>query len=79
MIAIFRSEALGFHRLTSEAESELSDFFRGSRILPLNETIAQRAVSLRQQRRMGLGDAIIGATAMVHNLTFVTHNTGDFR
>ena len=28
---------------------------------------------------MGLGDAIIAATAMVHNLTLVTHNTEDFR
>ena len=28
---------------------------------------------------MGLGDSIIAATAMTHNLTLVTHNTEDFR
>ena len=37
-----------------------------TRILPLTDTIADRAISLRQQRRMGLGDAIIAATAVIH-------------
>ena len=40
---------------------------------------SNQAIALRQQRRMGLGDAIIAATAIVHNLTLVTHNTEDFR
>ena len=72
-------EALGFHRLTTDAGRHISEFFRGSRILPLTDPIAQQAVSLRQQRRMGLGDSIIAATAITHNLTLVTHNTEDFR
>ena len=50
-----------------------------SEILPLSLTIAEQAASLRQQRRMGLGDAIIAATAMTHGLALVTHNTEDFR
>lgn len=72
-------EALGYHRLTADAEDYIMDFFRGSSVLPLSDAVAQEAVSLRQQRRMGLGDAIIAATAMVHGLALVTHNTGDFR
>lgn len=72
-------EALGYQRLTEDARIQLTEFFEGARILPLTDTIAQQAVALRQQRRMGLGDAIIAATAMVHNLTLVTHNTEDFR
>lgn len=72
-------EAHGYQRLTEDARIQLTEFFEGARILPLTDTIAQQAVALRQQRRMGLGDAIIAATAMVHNLTLVTHNTEDFR
>ena len=72
-------EALGFHSLTDDAEDYIANLFRGSHILPLTDTIAQQAVSLRQQRRMGLGDSIIAATAMTHNLALITHNTEDFR
>ena len=72
-------EALGYHKLTAGAEDYITYLFRGSQILPLSDQIAQQTVTLRQQRRMGLGDAIIAATAMVHELALVTHNTEDFR
>ena len=72
-------ECYGFQRMVQEERDELDGFFRNTRILPLTDTIAGRAISLRQQRRMGLGDAIIAATAVTHNLTLVTHNTEDFR
>ena len=47
--------------------------------MPLTDAVAEQAINLRQQRRMGLGDSIIAATAITHNLTLVTHNTEDFR
>ena len=71
-------EALGFHRLTREAESGISEYLNRCQILPLSDNIAEQAILLRQRRRMGLGDAIIASTALVHNLTLVTHNTEDF-
>ena len=72
-------EAFGYQNLTEEENQQLARIFQRTRILSLTDTIAQQAVSLRQQRRMGLGDAIIAATAIVHGLTLVTHNTEDFR
>ena len=72
-------EALGYQRLLEPEKRSLEHFFQNSEILPLTDTIAQQAIALRQQRRMGLGDAIIAATAIVHSLTLVTHNTEDFR
>lgn len=72
-------EALGYHRLVESELQTLEDIFQRCQILPLTDDIAQQAVSLRQQRRMGLGDAIIAATAITHNLALVTHNTEDFR
>ena len=35
--------------------------------------------STPMQTRIGLGDAVIAATAIVHNLALATHNTEDFR
>ena len=59
--------------------SDWTEIFALCEILPLTDTVAEQAIALRQQRRMGLGDAIIAATAMIHNLALVTHNTEDFR
>ena len=72
-------EALGYHRLSEPERQSLERFFREAQILPMTRGVANIAVALRQQRRMGLGDSIIAATAMVHNLTLVTHNAEDFR
>ncbi len=41
--------------------------------------MAARAITLRQQRKMGLGDSIIAATALVHGLALVTRNVDDFK
>lgn len=72
-------ESFGYQNLTPEEFQQLETIFLRTQILPLTNTIARRAIALRQQRRMGLGDAIIAATALVHGLTLVTHNTEDFR
>ena len=72
-------ESFGFHSLSETEMSDLTEIFALCEILPLSQVIADQAVSLRQQRRMGLGDAIIAATAMTHNLALVTHNLEDFR
>ncbi len=72
-------ESLGYQSLTESELSRLEGIFQRSEILPVSFSVAQQAASLRRQRRMGLGDSIIAATAMTHNLTLVTHNTEDFR
>ena len=72
-------ESFGYQHLIEEEREQLESIFERIHILPLSDAIARQAVSLRQQRRMGLGDAIIAATAIVHSLTLVTHNTEDFR
>lgn len=48
-------------------------------VLPISNAVLDRAVLLRQMRRMTLGDAIIGATALVYGRTLATRNIGDFR
>ena len=72
-------EVLGYPDLTEESKQAFERIFATIRIFPLNLAIVGRSVALRQQRRMGLGDAIIAATALEHDLTLLTRNTSDFR
>ncbi len=47
-------------------------------MLELDRDIIERTILLRKAQKIKLPDAIIAATALVHNLTLITRNTGDF-
>ena len=53
-------------------------FLHTFRQLPVTPEVAERAVTLRQQQRIKLPDAIILATAQVHGRLLITRNTRDF-
>jgi len=76
--AISYLEVMGYHRLTSDDKQDLSDFFNAAPIIPITQPIIERAVELRQQRKMSLGDAIVAGTAMVMGTVLATANTKDF-
>ena len=76
---ISKLEVLGFQNLQEKDKKILEDFFETAEtIVPISDEIIERAIQLRQQRKMSLGDAIIAATALEYNLTLVTANTKDF-
>lgn len=75
---VSRIEVLGYHRLTSHSREKLENAFRVLSVLPVSDPIIERAIALRQQRRMSLGDALIAATALEHGLKLATANTNDF-
>lgn len=72
-------EVLGFHQITAQDKEEFEIFFAATELLPISSEIADKAVELRQQRRMSLGDSLIAATALVGNCLLVTNNTKDFK
>jgi toxin FitB len=72
-------EVLGYHRLTEPERQLFEEFFRSTLVLPISQMVINQAVLLRQRRRISVGDAIIAATAIVHNLTLVTRNIQDFQ
>lgn len=47
-------------------------------IIWLNQTIADKAIEVRRKYKIKLPDAIIMATALVHEAFLVTRNTKDF-
>ncbi len=71
-------EALTYHE-TPDKMPLIEEFINLATILPLDEAVTKKAIELRRNnRKLKLGDAIIAATAMVHELTLLTNNTKDF-
>ena len=57
---------------------EALKIIRMATIFPLDEGAAQQTITLRRQKKMKLGDAIIAGTCLQHGLTLVTRNVDDF-
>jgi toxin FitB len=76
---ITRIEALGYHRLTAEEEKELNLYLADLPEISLDNGIAGRAIGLRKQRKIGLADSILAATALERGIPFVTCNVDDFK
>jgi predicted nucleic acid-binding protein len=71
-------EVLGFHSLTAADRTVFEAFFAAAGVLPVSPVVIDRAVSLRQARKMGLGDSLVAATALVFGRELVTRNVKDF-
>jgi predicted nucleic acid-binding protein len=76
--AVSYVEALGFHRLGPDERLALEEFFAAAVMLPLTQAVLDRAVQLRQARKMSLGDALVAATALVNFRQLITRNVSDF-
>lgn len=80
--SVTRIEVLGFRRfndLPAERQARLNSIVKATTEAPLDNEIILRAIALRQQKRMKLGDAIIAATALEYGLPLVTRNEDDFK
>jgi len=75
---ISKVEVLGYHQLKRENRQKLERIFQLMPILTLSNTLIDKAISLRQTQKKFLGDSLIAATALIHELTVVTANTKDF-
>jgi predicted nucleic acid-binding protein len=76
--AISYVETLGYDKISADEKNYLHRFFDTVTVYPVTQTVIHLATQLRQQRKMSLGDAIIGATALEYQQTLVTRNVKDF-
>ncbi len=77
--AITKLEVLGYHRLGEQERDNLSELFQTLQIIPIDSAIIEQAITLRQIRKMSVGDAIIAATAILYHCELLTRNISDFQ
>jgi predicted nucleic acid-binding protein len=77
--AVTKIEVLGWINATKEQLQPLYDFMEIANILPINEAVIDKTISIRQTKKIALGDAIIAATSLVHDLVLISRNTSDFK
>ncbi|MBI2196836.1 type II toxin-antitoxin system VapC family toxin [Candidatus Daviesbacteria bacterium] len=59
--------------------NHLKNILAGIRILPLEENVSEKAGEIRVRYNLGIVDAIIAATSMLHGLNLATLNIKDFK
>jgi predicted nucleic acid-binding protein len=59
-------------------ENTIADLVNNSAIMELSDEIIEKTIELRRKAKIKLPDAIIAATAIVHNLTLLSTNDSDF-
>lgn len=64
---------------SKNAQQELEILFSGLKILPLEVQISEIAGQIRVKYDVNLLDAIIAATALVHDIELATFNVRDFK
>lgn len=77
ILRVERRDVVARQHLRAWIESEIVPAFSGF-TLPIDSSVARTAAGLHGPDPMPEMDALIAATAIIHDLTLVTHNTKDF-
>jgi len=76
---ISKIEFLGFKEFfENEIFLEAKSFLSNATVIPLSDSLIDTIIQIKQKYNLKLGDAIIGATALINDLTIVTRNQKDF-
>ena len=75
---ISKIELLGYTFPTIEEKEQTESFIQSSTIFALTDDIVDKTIELRKAHKIKLPDAIIAATALVHDLILISRNDKDF-
>lgn len=75
---ITQIEILSYIPSNKAFEEKIALFVEESTIFGLSDIIIEQTINLRRLYRIKIGDAVIAATAIVHDFTVVTNNERDF-
>ena len=67
-----RIELLGYSSITDLEAEKITAILGVMRYLPMTLTIEDKVIAIRHQQGLKIPDAIIAATAYVHDLTLIT-------
>jgi predicted nucleic acid-binding protein len=76
---ITQMETLGYNFDSNEEQILFETFISESTILTINNAIIDETIAIRKSKKIKLPDAIIAATAKIHNLILISQNTSDFK
>ena len=77
---ITQIELFATNKLSKQEREELLTFLKITTVYTqIASNIINQTITIRQQYKTKLPDAIIVATAMVNNLVLLTKNTSDFK
>ncbi|MBT1689205.1 type II toxin-antitoxin system VapC family toxin [Dawidia soli] len=76
--AITEIELLCWKNASEQDTAILHHFIHDSFVIELERAIKLKTADIRKQYKIKLPDAIIAATAVIYDLTLVTHNVRDF-
>lgn len=76
--AVTRLEILGFSGLSAADERGLKDLLAEFQEAAITSAVVEQAIEIRKATRIKIPDALIAATAIVHEAELVTRNAMDF-
>ena len=68
-------EALSWLAPDAIYEAIIKEFIEDANVLPLSKEVITKCVQIRRSKKIKTPDAIIAATAIVHDLTLLTSDT----
>jgi len=69
---ITKIEVLSWHSAIEQEESAIGLFVDVSNVIALSDIIVEKCIEIRRNCRIKTPDAIIAATAIIHNFTLLT-------
>ena len=69
---ISKIEALSYPAIKADEEKQVRAFFQAINVVSLDESISEMAILLRRRHRLKIPDALIAATALVHDMELVS-------
>ena len=75
---ISKVEVLGYWNISPEQAQTMIAVLTQMREISLTVMQCEQAITLRQQRKMSLGDSLIAATALAYEIPLATRTVKDF-
>jgi len=76
---ITKIEFLGWDKHTPDGLERCRRLLETATVYPVDETIAEKTIEIRQKVKVRLADAVIAATALSFGFQLATKNAGDFK
>ncbi len=76
---ITKIEILGWHKINEFEIIKVAKFINNAKVFYIDQSIEQKSIEIKQRCKIATPDTIIGATALLYNLTVVSRNNKDFK